>query len=84
MCGRYISTHYDETDRHLARSEEHNVISLLTFQKTKPSKEGAIHNHLLKCNTFLSFPEFTVLSNGNNKIAPKNKVSLNIKRDKLI
>ena len=44
MCGRCNSTYYGETDRHLkVWSGEHIGISLLTFKKTKPSKESAIH-----------------------------------------
>ena len=47
-CGRCDSTYYGETHRHLkARSGEHSVISLLTFKKTKLSKENAIHDHIL-------------------------------------
>ena len=43
-CGRCNSTCYGETDRHLkVRSGEHIGISPLTFKKTKPSKESAIH-----------------------------------------
>ena len=37
-CGRFNSTYYGETDRHLkVRSGEHTGISPLTFKKTKPS-----------------------------------------------
>ena len=43
-CGRCNSTYYGETDRHLkVWSGEHIGISPLTFKKTKPSKESAIH-----------------------------------------
>ena len=68
MCGRWNSTCYGETDRPLKiRSGEHIEISLLTFKKTKPSKESAIHGHLLSCNNIPFFEEFTILANGNNK-----------------
>ena len=62
-CGRCNSTYYRETDRHLkARSGEHIGISPLTFEKTKPSKESAIRDHLLNCNNIPSFEEFTILT----------------------
>ena len=86
-CGRCNSTYYGEMDRHLkVRSEEHIGISPLTFKKTKPSKESAIrdHHHLLNCNNILSFEEFTILANGNNKFVPEIKECLLIKRDRPI
>ena len=47
-CGRCSSTYYGEMDRHLKiRSGKHIGISLLTFKKTKSSKESVIRNHLL-------------------------------------
>ena len=59
MCGRYNSSYYGETDRHLkVRSGEHIGISPLTFRKVKPSKESAIRDHLLNCNNIPYFDEF--------------------------
>ena len=85
MCGRCNSTYYREMDRHLkVRSGEHIGISPLTFKKTKPSKEGAIGEHLLNCNNILSFEEFTILANGNNKFVFEIKESLLIKRERSI
>ena len=84
-CGRCNSTYYRETDRHLkVRSGEHIGISPLTFKKTKPSKESAIHDHLLNCNNIPSFEEFTILTNGNNKFDLEIKESLLIKGDRPI
>ena len=84
-CSRCNSTYYGETDRHLkVRSGEDIGISPLTFKKTKPSKESAIHDHLLKCNNIPSFEEFTILTNGNNKFDLEIKESLLIKGDRLI
>ena len=75
-CGRCNSTYYGETDRHLkVRSGEHIGISPLTFKKIKPSKESAIRGHLLNCNNILSFEEFAILGNGNNKSVLEIKVS---------
>ena len=85
MCGRCNSTNYGETDRHLkVRPGEHIGISPLTFKKTKPSKESAIHDHLLNCNNTPSFEEFTILTNRNNKFVLEIKESLLIKRDRPI
>ena len=84
-CGRCNSTYYGETDRHFkVRSGEHIGISPLTFKKTKPSKESAIRDHLLNCNNTLSFEEFNILTNGNNKFDLEIKESLLTKRDRPI
>ena len=85
MCGRCNSTNYGETDRHLkVRSGEHIGISPFRFQKTKLSKDSAIGNHLLNWNNIPSFKEFTILTNGNNKIVLEIKESLLIKQDRPI
>ena len=83
-CGRCNSTYYKETDRHLkVRSGEHIGISpKVIFKKTKPSKESAIRDHLLNCNSIPSFEEFVILTNGNNKFDLEIKESLLIKRDR--
>ena len=84
-CGRCNSSYYDETERHLkVRSGEHIGISLLTFKKTKPSKESSIHDHLLECDNNHSFDEFTILSHGNKKYLLETKENLLIKRDQLV
>ena len=80
MCGRYNSTFYDETNRHLkVRSGEHTGISPLTSRKTKLSKESEICDHLLSFN-ILSFEEFTILANENNKFVLEIKENLLIKQ----
>ena len=67
-------------DRHLkVRSGDQFGILPLTFKKTKPSKESAIHDHLLNCNNIPSFEEFTILTNRNNKFNLDIKESLLIK-----
>ena len=72
-------------DRHLkVRSGEHIGISLLTFKKTKPSKECTICEHLLNCNNTPFFVEFTILANRNNKFVLEIKESLLINRDRPI
>ena len=47
-CGRFNSSYYGETERHLKlRSGEHIGISSLTFKKTKPSKESWIRERTI-------------------------------------
>ena len=83
--GRCNSTYYGETDRHLkVRSGAQIGISPLTFKKTKPSKNSAIRDHLLNCNSIPFFEEFTILTNGDNKFVFEIKESLPIKRDRPI
>ena len=49
ICGRYNSSYYGDTERHLkVRSAEDIGTSPLTFKKTKPSKESSIRDHLLQ------------------------------------
>ena len=84
-CGKCNSTYYGETDRHLkVRSGAQIGISPLTFKKTKPSKNSAIRDHLLNCNSIPFFEEFTILTNGDNKFVFEIKESLPIKRDRPI
>ena len=80
--GRCNSSYYGETDRHLkVRTGEHIGLSPLTFKKCKPSKESAVHNHLLFCENDLSFEEFSVLAKASSKFSLEIKESLLIKRD---
>ena len=84
-CGTCNSTYYCEADIHLkVRSVEHIEIAHLTFKTIKPSKDSAIHNHLLNCNNIPSFEEFTILANGNNKFILEIKENLLIKQDRRI
>ena len=78
--GRCDSIYNGKTDRPLqVRCREHIGISYFTFQKTKPSNESAINHHLLNCDNFPSFEEFTILTSGNNKFVLEIKESLLIK-----
>ena len=84
-CGRCNSTYNGETDRHLkVMSGEHIGISLLTFKKTKPSKESAVCDHLLNGKNVSSFEDISILTNGNNKFVLEITESLLIKRDRPI
>ena len=81
-CSRCNSSYYGETERHLkVRFGEHIGISLLTFKKTKPSKQSAICDHLLECDNNPSFEDFTILAHGNKKYLLEIKESLLIKHD---
>ena len=53
-----------------------------TFQKIKPSKESAVHDHFLIFNYIPSFLEFTILSFGHHKYILEIKESLPIKCDR--
>ena len=58
MCN---SSYYGETNRHLkVRSGEHIVISPWTFKKVQPSKESAIHDHLIICNNIPYFYHLSI------------------------
>ena len=82
-CERCSSSYYSETDRNLkVRSEEHIGISPLTFRKVMPSKESAIHDHLLNCNIIPSSDEFTILAYGHHNYILEIKESLLIKHDR--
>ena len=52
-CSRCSSSYYGGAEKHLkVRTGEHIEISLLTFNKIKPSKEGLTHDHLLQCDNY--------------------------------
>ena len=77
-CGRWNSSYYSETERHLkVRSGEHIGITPLTFNKTKPSKESSIRDHLLERDNNPSFDEFTILARGNKNYLLEIKESFN-------
>ena len=54
----------------------------MTFRKVKPSKKGAIRDHLLNCNNNPSFEEFSILTYGHDKYILEIKESLLIKPDR--
>ena len=82
MCGRFNSSYYSEMDRHLrVQAGEHIGLSPLTFKKYRPSKESAVHDHLLFCDNNPSFEEFSVLAKASSKFSLEIKEILLIKRD---
>ena len=64
------------------RSEEYIGISLLTFRKTKPSKESAIREHFLNVNDIPSLEESIIPANVSNKFVLELKENLPVKRDR--
>ena len=65
------------------KSGEHIAISLLTFNKTKSSKESPIHDYLAIISRFLRSLT-SILTNGINKFELEIKESLLIKQYKPI
>ena len=57
---------------------------MLTFRKVEPSKENAIHDHLLICNNIPSFDGFTISAYGDHKYIPEIKESLLINRNRSV
>ena len=62
--------------------KEHIGVSPLTGKKVKPSNISAICDHLLHCNFFLSFDNFSVLAHEHKNYLLEIKESLLIMRDK--
>ena len=82
QCRLCNGSHYGECIRYLnVRIGEHIEISPLTKKKAKP-KGSAVSYHLLLCNHFPSFQNFSVLTKENKKFLLKLKESLLIMRDK--
>ena len=82
---RFLHCKWTLNAKHVkVRSGENIGIWPLTSKKTKPSKESAIHIHLLNCNNIPPFEEFTILTKRNNKFVFEIKESLLTKRDRLI
>ena len=82
-CGRFNSSYYGETERHLkVRSVEYIRVSPFTFRKVKPSKESVIRHHFLICNNIPSFDEFINLTYEHHKYILGIKESLLIKRER--
>ena len=83
QCGLCNESYYGESIRHLdIRSGEHIGVSPLTGKKVKPSNNSAICDHLLHCNSVLSFENFSDLAHENKKYLLEIKESLLIMRDK--
>ena len=83
QCGLYNESYYGECVRHLiVKIGEHIGISPLTRKKVKP-KGRAVSDHLLLCNHYPNFENFSVLTKENKKFLLELKESLLIMKDKL-
>ena len=79
-CSNCKVTYYGKTFRHFfTRASEHKGTSNLTRKRIKNAKESAISDHLLQCNSPISFDDFDILAS--NKFKLLIKESLLIKRD---
>ena len=73
-CGRWSSSYYGETGRHLnVRAGEYIGSSPLTFKKCKPSKESVVRDHLLFCDNDPSLEEFSVLAKYSSTVSLETK-----------
>ena len=82
QCGFCNESCYSECIRHLnVKIGQHIRISPLTKEKVKP-KGSAVSNHLLLCNHYPFFQNFSVLTKENKKFLLELKESLLIMRDK--
>ena len=86
-CGGCNATSYGKTKRHFkVQICEHLGISYLTEKKVKAdnNKLTAIQEHLLFCNYFPSFEDFSILTRESSDFKLKIMESLLIVRDKPI
>ena len=82
QCGLCNESYYGECIRHLnVRIGEHIGISPLTRKQVKP-KNSAVADHLLLCNHWASYDDFSILTRDNSKFLLVLKESLLILRDK--
>ena len=83
-CGGCNASYIGKTMRHLnVRASEHVGISALTQKRVK-SKRSAVSDHLLTCDSIISFPtldDFSILATANSNFILELKESLLIHRD---
>ena len=84
-CNKRKVTYYGKTFRHFfTRASEHMGTSNLTRKRIKNAKESAISDHLLQCDSPITFDDFDILASDSNKFKLLIKESLLIKRDELV
>ena len=82
-CSNCKVTYYEKTIRHfLTRVSEHTGTSNLTGKRIKNAKELAISDHLLQCESPITFDDFDYLASDSNKFKLLIKESVFIKHDK--
>ena len=82
-CSNCKVTYYEKTIRHfLTRVSEHTGTSNLTGKRIKNAKELAISDHLLQCESPITFDDFDYLASDSNKFKSLIKESVLIKHHK--
>ena len=83
MCGNCKVTYYGKNSRHIfTRASELMGTSNLTGKRIKNAKESTMSDHLLQCDSYITFDDFDTLTSDSNKFKLLLKESLLIKRDK--
>ena len=82
QCSSCNATYYGKTKRHFkVRVSEHMGVSARTGKNIKSTKNSAVRDHMLVCNSIVSFDDFSVLANETNDFRIKLQESILIHRD---
>ena len=82
QCSSCNATYYGKTKRHFkVRVSEHMGVSARTGKNIKSTKNSAVRDHMLVCNSIVSFEDFSVLANGTNDFRIELQESLLIHRE---
>ena len=82
QCSSSNATYYGKTKRNFkVRVSEHIGVPARAGKNIKSTKNPAVLDHMLVCNSIVSFDEFSVLANGTNDFRIKLQESLLIHRD---
>ena len=82
QCSSSNATYYGKTKRHFkVRVSEHMGVSARTGKNIKSTKNSAVRDHMLVCNSIVSFDDFSVLANETNDFRIKLQESILIHRD---
>ena len=82
-CSNCKITYYGKTFQHIfTRASKYMGTSNLTGKRTKNAKEWAISDHLLQCDSPMTFDDFDILVSDTKKFKLLIKESLLIKRYK--
>ena len=81
-CSNCNATYYGKTKRHFkVHVSEHMGVSARTGKNIKSTKNSAVRDHMLVCNSIVSFEDFSVLANGTNDFRIELQESLLIHHD---
>ena len=82
-CSNCKVTYYRKMFQHFfTRASEHMETSSLMGKRINSTKESAISDHLLQCDSPITFDDFDILASDSNKCKLLIKESLLIKPDK--